>query len=49
MDSWERFYEASLPKKEYFYNNLIIEDITDADYRHYRHAKRVWKYFKIKI
>ena len=38
MDSWERFDETSLPKKEYFYSNLNIEDITDVDCRH---AKRV--------
>ena len=40
MDSWKRFDETSLPKKEDFYSNLIIEDITDAGYKH---AKNVWK------
>ena len=45
MDNWKRFDETSLPKKEDFYNNLNMEDITNADYQH---AKRVWKDFKIK-
>ena len=40
MDSWERFYETSLPDKEAFYGSLNLEDITDVDYRH---AKRVFK------
>ena len=47
MDSWKRLHclKTSLPKKEEFYSNLNMEDITDADYKH---AKRVWKDFKIK-
>ena len=39
MDDWEKFYEASLSKKEDFYSHLKVEDITDADYN--MHAKRV--------
>ena len=34
MDSWKRFDETSLPKKETFYNNLNMESITDADFKH---------------
>ena len=34
MDSWERFNEISLPPKEDFYSELILEDISDADYAH---------------
>ena len=45
MDSWERFDETSLTKKEDFYSNLNMEGITNVDYKH---AKRVWKNFKIK-
>ena len=45
MHSWKRFDETLLPKKEDFYSNLNMEDITDADYKH---AKKVWKNFKIK-
>ena len=45
MNTWKRFDETSLPEKEDFYSNLNMEDITDADYKH---AKRVWKDFKIK-
>ena len=31
MDSWERFDEASLANKEYFYSGLNMDDITDFD------------------
>ena len=34
MDSWERFDEASLPDKKFFYSNFYLEDITDKDYTH---------------
>ena len=44
IDSWERFDETSLPDKEAFYNSLKMESITSVDYRH---AKRVYKEFKI--
>ena len=29
MDEWETFNETSLPKKEGFFSNLNMEDITD--------------------
>ena len=45
MDDWEKFNETTLPKKDEFYGNLNMEDITDA---HYMHAKRVCKDFEIK-
>ena len=45
MDDWEKFKEASLPKKEDFYSHLNMEGITDVDYAH---PKRVCKDFKIK-
>ena len=45
MDNWEKFNETSLPKREEFYSNLNMEDITDADYMH---AKRVCKDFERK-
>ena len=32
MDEWKKFNETSLPKKEEFYSNPNMEDITDADY-----------------
>ena len=41
MDSWQRFYETSLPDKEAFYSNLNMEDITDVGYRH---GKKVFEY-----
>ena len=45
MISWEKFDETSFPDKKSFYSNRYIEDITDGDYKH---AERVWEYFKIK-
>ena len=44
MDSWEKFYEKSLPSKEDFYSNLNMEDIDDIDYRH---GNNVFKGFKL--
>ena len=46
MDSWEKFYEESLPNKEYWYSNLNKEDITKEEYEH---ALKVWKEINIKI
>ena len=40
VDKWEKFNETSVPKKEEFYSNINMEDITGADYMH---AKRVCK------
>ena len=34
MDSWKRFDETSLSKKENVYNNVNMESITDADFKH---------------
>ena len=31
MDEWKKFNETLFPKKEEFYSNLNMEDITDAD------------------
>ena len=45
MDGWAKFIETTLPKKEEFYSNLNMEEITDVDYKH---GKRVCKNFKIK-
>ena len=45
MDDWEKFNETSLPKKEDFFGNLNMEDITDADYTH---EKIVCKDYEIK-
>ena len=45
IDSWARFDETSLPDKEAFYSSLNMEGITSVDYRH---AKRVYKEFKLK-
>ena len=38
IDEWEKFNETSLLKKEEFYSNLNMEDITDS---YYNNAKRV--------
>ena len=45
MDSWEKFNEAALPPKKYFYSNLNLENISDEDYVH---AQKVWDVFKLK-
>ena len=45
MDKWEKFNETSLSDKEYFYGNLSIEEVTDADYKT---CKKVSKEFKRK-
>ena len=45
MDDWEKFNATKLAEKEEFYSNLIMEDITDADYKHW---KRFYKEFEIK-
>ena len=42
MDSFERFFETSLPNKDAFYSNLNMESIKDIDYRH---AKNVFNKF----
>ena len=34
MDSWKRYDEIQLPKKDNFYSNLNMGDIADADYKH---------------
>ena len=44
MNSWERSDEILLLNKEDFYSSLNIEGITNVDYRH---AKKVFKEFKI--
>ena len=45
MDSWERFNETSLPKKESFYSKLNDEHITEDEYAH---AQTVWDTFECK-
>ena len=48
IDDWEKINETFLPGKENFYNDLYMEDITDARITDYAHAKRVYKDFEIK-
>ena len=45
MDSCERFDENITPRKEAFYSELNLENITDKDYEH---VKKVWEVFEIK-
>ena len=45
MDSFEKFSETSLPKKEDFYSKLNDEHITEDKYAH---AKTVWETFECK-
>ena len=39
MDSWEKFNETKLPKKEEYYNSLKKQEISDEEYDF---AKEVW-------
>ena len=43
VDGWVKFKEISLTKKEYFYSQLNMKDVTDADYEQ---TKRVCKNFE---
>ena len=45
MDSFEKFSETSLPKKEDFYSKLNDEHITEDEYAH---AQTVWETFDCK-
>ena len=45
MNSWDKFDEKKLPKKEDFYSQLYEENITDKDSTR---ANIVWKHFNIK-
>ena len=45
MDIWEKFNESELPPKRSFYSELILEDITNEDYKH---VQIVWDTFNIK-
>ena len=40
VDEWNKFDEKELPVKESFYSNLMMEDISDTDYKH---ANNVFK------
>lgn len=44
MDSFKRFEEKILPKREYFYNSLTGEHINEDDYSR---AQAIWKLFNI--
>ena len=44
MDGWDKFSETSIPRKEPFYSNLTMENISETDYRH---ATNVFKTFKL--
>jgi len=45
MDSFSRFDETSLPKREDFYGQLYDEDISEGEYKH---AQKVWDAFGLK-
>ena len=45
MDSFQRFSEKSLPRREDFYSILNDSGISESDYSH---AKEVWSTFKIR-
>ena len=43
MDSFERFYETSLPPQEAFFNTLTESDISEENYEY---ALKIWNVFK---
>ena len=46
MNIWiAGFNETTLPRKEAFYSNLNLKDISDEDYAH---AQKVWNVFEVK-
>ena len=45
MDSFSKFNDTQLPRREDFYSLLTDEDISEDDYSH---AEDVWKTFKLK-
>ena len=45
MDSFDKFNQRELPKKEQIYSILNDENISDEQYKH---AKKVWRGFKLK-
>ena len=45
MDSWDKFKETSLPRKEKFYSNLNMSGVSDGDYEH---TCSVWREFGIR-
>lgn len=45
IDKYEKLYETELPSKDKFFSTLTGMDISDEDYKH---AKEVWKAFKIR-
>ena len=44
-DSWEKYDETTMPPKEAFYSELILEGINDTKYAD---AQKVWEVFEIK-
>ena len=42
-DSWKKFEEAKLPRKNAFHNKLNMKSISDQDYEH---AQQVWNRIK---
>ena len=45
MNSWDRFNEGRLPRKEQFYSSLNMSGVNNKEYEH---ACKVWKEFNIK-
>ena len=45
IDCFEKFEEPNLPKKNFFYNLLRFEEISNENYNH---AKQIWNLFNLK-
>ena len=44
MDGWNKYNEKLIPRKELFYSNLTLENISEVDYMH---ANNVFKTFEL--
>ena len=44
MDSWDKFSETKLPRRDKFYSNLYMSGVGDSEYEH---ACNVWREFRI--
>ena len=45
MNSWDKFEETRLPRKDEFYSKLNMSGIDEVEYQH---ARNVWDKFRVK-
>ena len=42
MESWKKVYKISLPNRESFYSNLVIDDVSKPNYQHAKCKRYLW-------